>query len=399
MITDAHPGTPTQMTIEPASREEEARPRGAGRRPLWPWLAAAALAAGVAASNVWWYWRDTRPVASLKTIVTWLAREQFAQAEDALREHLRRSPHHGEARILLARALAGRGDLAPCARELHEVPPWWPTKADALLREGQAYLMIDRAKDAEAAWLAVVEDDPLHPRPHDIFHDASLELLKLYSTEDRWEDAFVILWNAYDRAAPADLPTLLSMRLRSEMERVAPEETVPRLERYVAADPTDWEALRALARAEQSLDRPAEARRHFEACLKGQPENPRVWRDYLDCAARAGRHGRVGRVAGRGPPGGAERGRDLAVPRPAQGEGRRLDRAAEDYGAALRLNPYILAHHYRLAMVEERLGHREEAAEHRRQAESLPRRGASSCGPRSTISSRPGNWATRADRV
>ena len=183
--------------------------------------------------------------------------------------------------MLLARALAGRGDLAPCARELHEVPSWWPTKADALLREGQAYLMIDRAKDAEAAWLAVVEDDPLHPRPHDIFHDASLELLKLYSTEDRWEDAFVILWNAYDRASPADLPTLLSMRLRSEMERVAPEETVPRLERYVAADPTDWEALRALARAEQSLDRPAEARRHFEACLKGQPENPRVWRDYL----------------------------------------------------------------------------------------------------------------------
>ena len=128
------------------------------------------------------------------------------------------------------------------------------------------------------------------------------------------------------KAAPADLPTLLSMRLRSEMERVAPEETVPRLERYVAADPTDWEALRALARAEQSLDRPAEARRHFEACLKGQPENPRVWRDYLIALHEQGDMDALGRVAGQGPPGGAERGRDLAVPRPAQGEGRRLDR-------------------------------------------------------------------------
>ena len=83
MITDAHPGAPPDTTIEPASREEARRAPTSGRRPRWPWLAAALLAAGVVAFNLWWYWRDTRPVASLKTITTWLAREQFAEAEDA----------------------------------------------------------------------------------------------------------------------------------------------------------------------------------------------------------------------------------------------------------------------------------------------------------------------------
>ena len=184
--------------------------------------------------------------------------------------------------MMLARLLGARNDLLGCARQLHEVPFWWPTKADALYREGQAYFMIDRAKDAEAAWLAVTKPDPLHPPSSEIFHDASLELLKLYSTEDRWEDAYVIIWRAYEEASPVDHPILLSMRLRSELERVAPAESIVLLQRYVAADPTDWEALRALARAELALGRRDEADRHFQACLKGQPENPRVWRDYLN---------------------------------------------------------------------------------------------------------------------
>ena len=76
-------------------------------------------------------------------------------AEPALREHLRRAPHDGELMIMLARALAARGDLLGCARQLHEVPYWWPQKAEAIFREGQSYLQIDRAKDAEHAWLRV----------------------------------------------------------------------------------------------------------------------------------------------------------------------------------------------------------------------------------------------------
>src|SRR5262249_6944573 len=170
-----------------------------------------------------------------------------------LREHLRRAPHDGAARMMLARVLAARGDLAGCARELHQVPTWWPRKPEALYRAGQAYLRMDRARDAEAAWLAVIDAAPLHPADPAVFHDASQELLRLYAAEDRWDDAHVLLWKIYDLAAPADRPAVLAMRIRSELERIAPTASVPLLKRYVAADPADWEARRALANAERAL--------------------------------------------------------------------------------------------------------------------------------------------------
>ena len=45
--------------------------------------------------------------------------------------------------------------------------------------------------------------------------------------------------------------------------------------------------------------------------------------------------------------------------------------AAEAYRTALNHNPYVMASHYRLAMVEERLGQHEFAAEHRKKADQL----------------------------
>src|SRR5262249_55545915 len=139
-------------------------------------LGGALLVTGLLAWNGWWYWRDTRPVADLRTISDWIARGQTVKAESALREHLRRSPRDGEVRMMLARVLATRGDLVGCAGQLHEVPYWWPDKFEALHREGQSYLMADRAKDAEHAWLTLIKDDPLHAVSSDLFHDACQEL-------------------------------------------------------------------------------------------------------------------------------------------------------------------------------------------------------------------------------
>jgi tetratricopeptide (TPR) repeat protein len=271
----------------------------------------------------------------------------------------------------MARVLGARNDLAGCARELHQVPSWWPGKADSLYREGQAHLMIDRARDAEAAWLAVIEEDPLHPRPSGIFHDACLELLKLYSTEDRWEDAYVVIWRAYEEASPVDHPTLLSMRLRSELERVAPAEAVVRLERYVAADPADWEALRALARAELALGRREDAREHFEACLKAQPENPRLWRDYLNMLSDLGDSEGLESGLRKMPPA-AEVEPDIWKLRGnLEEKARDWPGAAASYRKALEINPYARGCHYRLAVVEQRLGHVDEANRYRKQADEL----------------------------
>ena len=65
-----------------------------------------------------------------------------------------------------------------------------------------------------------------HPADPAVFHDASQELLSLYATENRWDDAHVILWKVYDRATPAYRPTVLAMRIHSELERIAPTESV-----------------------------------------------------------------------------------------------------------------------------------------------------------------------------
>ena len=369
MITDIDRVTPAAA----------AEPGGAGLRPSPLHRRRVAvikpltlmLAACLVGFNVWWYWRDTRPLPSLDTISGWIGKGQYDQAEPALLEHLRRAPNDGEARMMLARLLGARNDLLGCARQLHEVPFWWPTKAEALYREGQAYFMIDRAKDAEAAWLAVTKHDPLHPPTPEIFHDASLELLKLYSTEDRWEDAYVIIWRAYEEASPADHPILLSMRLRSELERVAPAESIVLLKRYVAADPTDWEALRALARAELALGHRDEADRHFQACLKGEPDNPRVWRDYLNMLNDQGDLDALKSALGKVPQA-AESDPDIWKLR---GNLKEKDQdwagAAEDYHKALQINPYARGCHYRLAMVEQRLGHADQATRYRKQADEM----------------------------
>src|SRR3984893_10610016 len=191
------------------------------RRIRWKTALTAVLMLGLLAFNGWWFWRESEAVASLSTISAWVRSERYTEAEQGLRKRLARAPPHRESQIMLAKVFAARGDLLGCAQQLHAVPFWFPRKPEALYREGNAYFMMDRAKDAEAAWLEVIKDDPLHPVPTDIFHDAVFELLKLYATEDRWEDAYPVIWRAYDEATPADHQVLLMWRMRSELERVA----------------------------------------------------------------------------------------------------------------------------------------------------------------------------------
>ncbi|MGC8638764.1 MAG: tetratricopeptide repeat protein [Isosphaeraceae bacterium] len=338
---------------------------------MWLTFLTVVFIIGLLAFNGWWYWRDTRPLADLATVSAWLNQEQFSKAKPVLSEYVRRSPHDGEARIMLAKVLGAQGDLLGCARQLHQVPYWWPTKPDALLHEGEAYLLANRAKDAEACWQPLVHDEELHPTPSATLREVTLQLLGLYATENRWEEAAVVVWNAYEHTNPADHLALLSMRVRSELERLAPEAAISALQSYVAADPTDWEALRALAHAELGLNRKEEADKHFQACLKGDPDNPRVWRDYLRMLHDTGNEEALASLLAKVPP--------IAEGEPDVWRFRGLldekkgdwTGAAQDYRAALKHNPFVMATHYRLAMVEERLGHHELAIEHRKRADEL----------------------------
>jgi tetratricopeptide (TPR) repeat protein len=314
--------------------------------------------------SAWWYWRDHRALPDLKTVSDWMRREQYARAEPVLREYLRRSSHDGEARMLLARALAGRGDFLGCARQLHEVPFGWPRKAEALHREGQAYLQIDRAKDAESAWLNALRDDPIHPISPDLFHDVVQELLKIYAIEDRWEDAYPVIWMAYDRGSPANHPDFLVMRMRPELERVAPKDSIGILRRYVAAAADDWEAVRALARAEQALNNPAEAARLFQRCLKGDPDNVRAWHDYLAMLLEQGDSDAFLALLQNAPRSAESESKTWMFRAVASETAQDLHAAAKYFRKAIELDPAVPKYYYRLAMIEQRLGLHKEARAH-----------------------------------
>ncbi len=327
------------------------------------------IVGGIAAA--WWHWREKRSGTTLATIEAWIGKGQYGPASTALREHLRRVPNDGPARMMLARVLAGQGDLAGCTRELHQVPSWWPRKTEALYREGQAYLLMDRAKDAEVALLAAMDADPLRPADPAVFHDASQELLSLYATENRWHEAQALLWKVYDRAAPADRPTVLAMRIQSELERIAPVESIKRLSRSMAADTEDWEARRALANAELTLGQHSEALQDMRACLAARPEDARVWRDYLIMLRSMGELDAFNAALAR-VPSVAETEPEVWIFRGQERE-RAGDwaAAASHFRRALRLDPHRPVAHYRLSAIEGRLGHPVEAAAHRQRWQEL----------------------------
>jgi tetratricopeptide (TPR) repeat protein len=368
LIPTAVAAPPTDDPAPPAQSRGEARPTRAGRvARLGSWTLVLALFG----LNGWWAWEDARPVVGLRVIAALAQRGHHDEAEAALRDHLRRSPHDGEARILLARALAARGDVIGCTEQLHRVPSWWPGKHEAQYREGQAFMEANRARPAEAAWLACLEDDPLHPTPPVYVGDARRELLKLYAEQGRWDELRDVVWRAYDLADPVGPVRLLAMLLRAELERIDPQIAAVALSRYVDADPDDWESRRALARNEQLLGHPEAATRHMQACLAARPDDPRVWRDWLwllhEQVDGAGLAAAVSRLP-ESVRGDAEIARYRGLVRERAGD---LPGAAAAYAEAARLDPFQQAYQMHLARVEVRLGHRDRATAHLRAAEPL----------------------------
>jgi tetratricopeptide (TPR) repeat protein len=358
--------------IQTVATEVAARtgPRRAQARGLILRLAFWGLVLTLIGLNAWWIW-DRQPPVEMKTINAWLASGRLDDAERALRVQMRRSRHDGEARMKLARLLGQRGDYLGCAELLHQVPYWWPRKAEALFLEGQAYKLVDRARDAEAAWKACIAADPLHPVPSTYFRGAARELIAFYVLESRLDEARQTVWKAYDEASPPEHAGVLAMRMRAELERISHEEAVTKLRRYVSVTPDDWEARRALAREEQQTGHEDAAERNIKACLKAQPANPDVWRTWLEILQHRGDLDTL-KTAVSGLPAAADldaeiwkyRGlaRELAADLPG---------AQLAYRRAIELKPYEATYYYKLGLIEQRLGHPEEARNHTRQSQQL----------------------------
>ena len=127
-------------------------------------------------------------------------------------------------------------------------------------------------------------------------------LLNLYATEDRWEDGHRVLWKIYDDSPPSEHPQILNLRMKSEMERINPSQSIVHIRKYVAADPTDWETLRALAHAERLLGQLPAAIDHIKECLQQRPDSSPAWVDYLLMLQEAGDQKGVAEAIAKLPP-------------------------------------------------------------------------------------------------
>jgi tetratricopeptide (TPR) repeat protein len=349
---------------------EEARRATWGRR-LWRW-GRWILLLSLLGLNAWWLGRDARPVVALDVIARWTQEQRDREAEQALRQRLARSPHDGDSRVLLAKLLARRHDTLGCARELHQVPFWWPDKGRWLLMEAGAFKECDRMRDAEAAWKIIAAEDPFHPVDPKYVTAAIRDLMELYAVEGRWDEMVQLIWTTYDRTDdPVERENLLNMRLRTELERILPAVAAEKMEKYLAADPRDWEARRGLAKAKLALNLPEEARRHIEVCREERPEDPRGWADGLDVLHTMGDLDGLRQTVARLPASVAEHPAVLTHRARLLERDRRWPEAAEVYRRILQGRRFELETYYRLALVEDRLGQHEPAQVHRQRWEAM----------------------------
>jgi tetratricopeptide (TPR) repeat protein len=232
--------------------------------------------------------------------------------------------------------------------------------------EAGAFKECDRMSDAETAWTAIADEDPLHPVDPKYLTAAVRDLLELYAVEGRWDEMVKLIWSSYDRTDDAsERETLLNMRLRTEVERILPAVAAVKMEKYLLADPKDWEARRGLAKAKLALNLPEESRRLVETCLQERPENPRCWADYLNLLQTTGDLDGLRQAVARLPGAVAEHPAVLTHRARLLERDRRWPEAAELYRRILQVRPFEVETHYRLALVEDRLGRRESAQVHR----------------------------------
>jgi tetratricopeptide (TPR) repeat protein len=328
------------------------------------------LLLGLVGVNSWLAW-EGRPLPDLATVSRLMGKELYDEAETVLRAQVRRSPHNGEARMMLARALTARNDLAGAAEQLHGVSFWWPTKSEALFREGQLLMALGRARQAEQAWKACVANDPLHPAPARIFTHATRELIELYRWEQRIDDARDLIWKVYSQVDGSGRASLLILSVWLELLRDEPAQAAEKLSRFVAADAHDWEARLALARALTALGKAVEAEQQIQICLKSRPDDLRAWRSRLAILSLRGGRTEIESALEQHPESAHDdaetwMSRGLASERIGNVRG-----AAEAYRQTIKRRPGSDEACYRLSIAEDRLGERAQAEEHRRQHQAL----------------------------
>jgi predicted Zn-dependent protease len=268
-----------------------------------------------------------------------LAAQQADAAERVLRQAVARRPAAPEPRIELARLAQTREDWATVAVALHPIPADFPAAAAVRIVEGDAWIKLGRAADAEQAWRAALERDTTET--------ARYRLLFLYGTQLRRPEWLATLWDLYDRGH-AGLNEMLQIMLAGQIVW-EPEGALETVERWSAADERDRPSRRAAAvyfvRAGQ-LD---EAADRLENLFERDPDDLETWSALVDCRLASGELDRADKLLRAAPDAARDNPRYCKQRgRLALAQGRYAD-AAADLRRGLPGAPYDLELHYNLA--------------------------------------------------
>jgi len=257
---------------------------GPGRptRRLVPALLLAALV-GTVGLGVW-IWQPWVPDTHLG-VEQAIKKRQFSLAEAGAEKLTRTDPRDTRAWLLLARARTATKDMAGAVEALRKIPDFSLHKPDALYFEAKSLLEMHRGRDAEQAFRKCVAKSAAGSG---IQVNAQIELLAIFAMEERWEEFKEMFWQLYPQMSGQETVTALTMRMRSEFEQTKPELSIEFLSQFVAADPSDANALAGLAAAQDQLGNLSEALKLYQQASELDPKNLDLRDRYLGALLRHG---------------------------------------------------------------------------------------------------------------
>ncbi len=276
---------------------------------------------------------------------------------------LGRNPAESTALLYRGQLARDSGDTEAAVRYWNRVPDHPASEgATARFLEGSLFLEANQARRAEAAFLKAIQLNPAYLKPHE-------RLLKLYVAQLRMPDVSRELL-AVRRFRPWTLDELFqSVYLTGRMTN--PEQAIPYVEKFLAADPDDLHTRVALGRYYLWDERPAEAAAVLRSARSLSPGDPCI-RAYLAEALLELEDLPAARDALAGAPAGPDAEpclwKSCGLYWMAVGE---WHRAAACLGRAVLLAPQDLSAAYKLGIALERAGDAPAAKQQFQHAETL----------------------------
>ncbi len=173
----------------------------------------------------------------------------------------------------MARAKFGSADWQAGLEQLRLIPDGSPNLAEARFYEGSALLELDRGAQAERTLheCIVLERDSVPARQ---------KLVELYLWEDRPLEARRLVWEVYNLVRPDNRVAALDQLFRIDFAGLPLELRIARLERFIANNPNDLDAVAALATAYSTTENPLLIGRSvpmLREVLEQYPNHPDCW--------------------------------------------------------------------------------------------------------------------------